>query len=187
MSKIKRKTILRTIRLSEEVDGLLEKDAQEHNVSVNALISRIMTKYIEWDRHTERLGYVSIAKATFDALLNGVSDERLEKIAEHLATQRLKTIAMWAFGRTSFDALIRTISLVSKYGGYWSAEINCDRDCVITLHHDFGMKGSTFFGSMFDTAVRNEMKSNPTINATDDALTISFPIPVGSRTKEKQG
>jgi len=45
--KGKKKTILRTIRLDRQLDEALDKDADEHGISENALISSILAKYIE--------------------------------------------------------------------------------------------------------------------------------------------
>jgi hypothetical protein len=42
------------MRISDYINTLLEQDADSKGVSVNALISMIMTKYAEWDRHIER-------------------------------------------------------------------------------------------------------------------------------------
>jgi len=46
--KSKKKTVLRTIRIDKDLDDALDKDAEEHGVSENALIASILTKYIEW-------------------------------------------------------------------------------------------------------------------------------------------
>lgn len=52
--KAKKKTVLRTIRIDKNLDDALDKDAKEHGVSENALISSILAKYIEWDRYAEK-------------------------------------------------------------------------------------------------------------------------------------
>ena len=52
--KGKKKTILRTIRIDKNLDDALDKDAEEHGVSENALIYSILAKYIEWARYAEK-------------------------------------------------------------------------------------------------------------------------------------
>ena len=85
MSAKKKKSILRTIRLSEDTDDLIENDAQEQNISANALIGKIMTRYAEWGRFIEKTSYVTIASPLFRALIGEVSDQKLEEIAEDSA------------------------------------------------------------------------------------------------------
>jgi hypothetical protein len=55
MVKENKKTVLRTIRLSKGLDGLLQKDANSKRITVGALVSTILTKYLQWDRYTEKI------------------------------------------------------------------------------------------------------------------------------------
>jgi hypothetical protein len=59
-SSTKIKSMTRTIRISQQLDKLLEKDAMNKRVSINSLISSIITKYAEWDRYVKSLRFVSI-------------------------------------------------------------------------------------------------------------------------------
>lgn len=43
----KNRTLLKTIRITKELDDILHKDAKDKRVSVNALISIVMKKYAE--------------------------------------------------------------------------------------------------------------------------------------------
>lgn len=81
MSAERKKTILRTIRITQELDDLLKVDAQESNLSVNALIDKIMMKYTEWDRHAKKFGFVSLSSETFRSILNEVDDSGAERLA----------------------------------------------------------------------------------------------------------
>jgi hypothetical protein len=56
MVKKKQKTVTRTVRLSEYLDKLLEKDSEDKRMSTNSLISSIVTRYAEWERYTEKIG-----------------------------------------------------------------------------------------------------------------------------------
>ena len=42
--KEKKKTILRTIRIDKDLDDALDRDAKEHGISENALISSILVR-----------------------------------------------------------------------------------------------------------------------------------------------
>ena len=181
MSARKKKTILRTIRLSEDIDDLLEEDAQDQNISANALISKIMTRYVEWDRITERINYVSISNLFFRALINEISDEKIEEIARNLVTKTIKNIAMLETGKSDFDALVKTFLLVSKYGFNvhtnmpLSADTKVEGQFMITLAHNWGPKGGIFFRNYFDAFIRNELGKQPTINVGNDVVTVSLP------------
>jgi hypothetical protein len=177
MSAKKKKTVLRTIRISEDVDDQLEKDAQEKNISANSLISKIMTRYTEWDRIVEKIGTSSVSPVLFKALVNEISDDKLEEVGKDFAAKEVTNIAMWTFGKTDFDALLKALFLVAKYSisAPLSIEIKVDNRYVITLHHDWGPKGTVFFKSFLGNFVRNELGIQPTISVAKDIVTVSFP------------
>jgi hypothetical protein len=181
MSVRKKKTILRTIRLSEDTDKVLERDSQEQNISTNSLIGKIMTRYVEWDRIIEKTSGVIISSLLFRELLNELSDQELEEIAKDFGVKVVKDLAMMAFGKEDLDTVLKTLLLIGKYStgvrasAPVSVESKADGRYVLTLHHDWGPKGSVLFRSLFDYLVRNELGNQPTVSVTDDAVTVSFP------------
>jgi hypothetical protein len=64
MNKIKARTILRTIRIPYKIDQILQNDANTKRVSINSLIFNLLSKYIEWDRYSERFGRVMLRPQT---------------------------------------------------------------------------------------------------------------------------
>jgi hypothetical protein len=180
LSVKKKKTILRTIRISENLNYLIEKDAEDQNISANALITKILAHYTEWQRVVEKTSYILIASSLFRALINEVSDEKIEEIAKTVVPTIIKDLSMLEFGKNDFDSILKTMFLISKYetGLRTSASTPVegkDGKNTLTLYHDWGPKGSVLFRSYFENLIRNETGKPPTINVTDDVVTISFP------------
>jgi len=181
MGAKKKKTILRTIRLSENIDDLLERDAEEQNVSANALISKIMTRYVEWDRVIDKTSYIILSSMLYRALINEVSDQKLEEIGRTFVAEAVKEFAMVEFGKTDFDSLIKAFFLISKYDTGMRAsaplpvESKADSRWTLTVYHDFGLKGSIVLKGYFDSLGRNELGRQPTISVTEDVITVNFP------------
>ena len=75
--KSKKKTVLKTIRMDKDLDDALDKDAEEHGVSENALISSILAKYIEWDRYAEKFGRVSLPSEALKAIIEATEQDKL--------------------------------------------------------------------------------------------------------------
>src|SRR3990170_6816286 len=121
-----RKTVLRTVRLSQELDDLLRKDAEENDLSINSLINKIMAKYIEWDRHIKKFRFVSVTSETLRAFLNEVGDEKLENIAKELGSDLTSAVSMLWSEKVDLDAFLRMISLYSKYSGLFIREFRAD-------------------------------------------------------------
>lgn len=144
MSASKKKTVLRTVRLTRNLDELIQKDAKEKNLSVNGLVNRIVTKYVEWDRYISKFGFISIANETFQDILEQVDDEKIENIAKELGQQMPQAVTLFWFKELSLETFLKTITLYSKYSGLHRIEIERDEDCVITFHHNLGEKWSVF-------------------------------------------
>ena len=92
MNAKKKKTILRTIRISEDIDAMLENDATEQNISANALISKIMIRYVEWDRVIEKTSHLTVYSPLFKALLNEIVTKNLKRSQKTLPQRHLRIL-----------------------------------------------------------------------------------------------
>lgn len=77
-----RNTTLRTVRLTRDLDNLLLRDAKAKRMSVNSLMTAIITKYTEWDRHAEKFGFVSLTRDGLRLILEAVDDNKLSQIGK---------------------------------------------------------------------------------------------------------
>src|SRR5215831_12417712 len=59
------------------------RSSLRENVSVNLLINKALTRYVEWDANSEKFGLVSVSKRLLRALFDGLS----EKDARSLGTR----------------------------------------------------------------------------------------------------
>jgi hypothetical protein len=83
MGRENKKTVLRTIRLSKGLDELLQKDTNSKRITVGALISRILSKYSQWDRYTEKFE-ITFRQETLKTILEATEDEALIRKAREI-------------------------------------------------------------------------------------------------------
>jgi hypothetical protein len=183
MSGRRNKTVLRTIRITQELDKLLQKDAQAKDVSVNALINQIITKYAEWDRLVEKFSFVSIASETFRSILKEVDDKKLENIARDLGSSMPKAVTLFWFKKLNLETCLKTISLFGKYSRLHVNEIELNEEnCIITFHHGLGSKWSIFMRYFISQFVKSAVGTVPQTDVTDDLVVVSFAVrPLKSR------
>lgn len=175
MSAKRKKTVLKTIRLTRELNSLLQDDAQASGMSVNGLINRIMTKYVEWDRHIDKFNFVSIASETFRSILEEVDDGKLEEIATKMGSSMPKSVTMFWFKKLNPETLLKTISIYGKYSGLQTNEINIDEgNCIITFHHELGRKWSIFLKNFISQYVKSVVGIVPQADITDNLVVTSF-------------
>src|SRR5216684_6497753 len=110
-------TLLRTIRISKQMDTLLRRDSKAKSLSVNALISSILTRYSEWDRNTERFGFLTLTRETFNGILETTDDGKLVAAARELGAKVPKEIILFWFKRLNLDNFLAYIFMTCKYGG----------------------------------------------------------------------
>ena len=173
-----KKTVLRTVRISEELDRILQKDAKVNRTSVNALISSIMAKYAGWDRYTEKFRYISIPGTIFRALLDLADENALATAAERLGDELPKEITSFWFKKSNLETYLQYISNAAEYGNALEAEIESERgNYTISIHHEYGKKWSTALKHFHDKAIRTYLKTIPHFETTESTVTIRFQVP----------
>ncbi len=185
MSSKRKKTVLRTVRLDQELNCILRDDAEQSNLTVNGLINRIMTKYSEWDRYTDRFGFVSFARQTFKSILEEVDECKLEQIATDMGNATLKAVTLFWFKELNAETLLKTIVNYCKYSGLAASEIKVDgAQCTMTFRHDLGRKYSIYLKTVISQFVKTSLGIVPKTEITYDMLIASFHMPP-SRGPEK--
>lgn len=162
----KSKTVIRSVRITKELDNLLEKDAKAKRVSLNSLISMIMTKYVEMDRYNERFGTITLRREGFRSILEAIEDDKITTLAKEIGSQIPKQFLLFWFKKTNLETYLKYLSLVCKYSGFaeYEVDINEDEtDYVITLLHDLGGKWSIFLKNWLEQGMKNTIGIVPTV------------------------
>ncbi len=91
----RQRTVTLTIRLNEQSEKELKEEAADKKVTVNGLVSQILGKYLEWDRHIEKLDAVTIPADSLARLTSNVDEEALAKFGREIAESRMSLISVW--------------------------------------------------------------------------------------------
>jgi hypothetical protein len=126
MVRENKKTVLRTIRLTKELDELLQKDANSKRISVGALISTILSKYSQWDRYTEKFDMITFRQETLRAILEATEAEVLVRKARETGAKISKEFLMFWFKKTDLGSYLQYLELLCNYGGF--ARYECESD-----------------------------------------------------------
>ena len=173
-----KKTLLRSIRLSVEHDKLLEDDAKKKGLSVNSLITTLITKYAEWDRFTERFGYVSLGRQGFKNLFDLLSDEALVVHGREVGGKNAPEITRFWFGKLNLETFFSFLTVHSKYSGLYHYEISSHgRTHFITFHHELGPRYNVVLMHYFDQAIRKIVGVAPKLENGNTSFVLSFQEP----------
>jgi hypothetical protein len=148
-------------------------------MSVNALMSMMITKYVEWDRYSDRFGFISMTHEGHKELLSQIDDEKLTAFAKQVGAKIPMEVTLFWFKKLNLQTFFSFIELQSKYVRAYHYEIQSEgRGHTITFHHDMGPKYTLFLRHYFDQAIRNIVGVAPKVEARHSSLTMSFQEPV---------
>ncbi|MEK0325374.1 MAG: hypothetical protein QQN63_06680 [Nitrosopumilus sp.] len=175
MSFGKKKTVLRSIRISQELDELLQKDAKNKRISVNALISTMMIKYAEWDRFADKFGYVTLTSETFKTILEITDEKKLSELAKVMGARLPKEVMLFWFKKTDLEAFLSYIDLYGKYSGLFQYELDKEGDrYTITAHHELGENWSTFLKIFIGEAMKDTLGIIPEFEVSKSSIVARF-------------
>jgi uncharacterized protein YxeA len=178
LSARQKKTVLRTVRIPEDLDEILEKDAKAHRTSVNVLVSIILAKYAEWDRFTEKFGHISIPTTLFRAILDLTDESALATLADQVSVELTKQTTSFWFKKLNAETLRQLLSNASEYGKIGEVEIKEEgRNYTISIYHEYGKKWSTFWEHYIDKVMRTYLKIIPQFETTENTVTLRFQVP----------
>jgi hypothetical protein len=170
-----KKTVLKTMRIPAYINALLEKDADSKGVTVNALLSMIMTKYAEWDRYIERFGGITIKPQAFKEIIDAVDENKLADIAKRSGTRFPKEFILFWFKKADLDTYLESLKLLCKYKGYAHYELESHgSEYTIILFHDLGEKWSKFLRYVVEGGMMSVTGILPTFEVNQDSLVVKF-------------
>jgi hypothetical protein len=171
------KSTTRTLRIPQKLDILLEKDSANKRVSVNSLVSSLITKYAEWDRYIEPLHFVTMPSDGLKFLVNSIDDEIVEKIGNQMGSNHIQEFMMLWFKKVSLETFFEGLSLFCRYSGMASFDMDKldDKEYVVTLHHTLGRKWSLFIQSILKEGIKKTLDIFPKFEITESSIVFRFP------------
>ncbi len=168
----KTQTVLRGIRIPKQLNEILQKDADTENRTVSALVVSILTKYAEWDRFTQKFGFVTVPRSIYKRMIETMDEQAYLVATDEAPSTFLEMIRFW-YKRVDPRIVCAFCERLSKYVGTTQCEIDDrDGDYTITLQHDFGMKYSNQLKRVYETVTRETLRIEPKIEVTSNSAFI---------------
>jgi hypothetical protein len=157
----------RTIRIKKESDLILEREAQRHGISVNALISNLIDHYVYSLRFFTSGGMISMNNETLMALINNLSDETVADTAYAYGGQKVRESLMQRGMLVNYDSVIWYIlQFLGEYNGWFRCDhIIENKVDKLHLSHNYGFKWSVFIMNYIASMLKEvlELKINTVI------------------------
>ena len=175
-------SVVRSVRLSSEMDELLQDEAKQRKISFNQLISSILNKYCEWDRFAQKLGFVSNSSILYRQLVDLVPEDRVEEFGVNSAKIVKEQLFLW-YKKVDVRSLLQYMNLIFKY--CWGPLVQYDqrvdeKNCVLSIHHVFGRKWSKGITYLMREVIKDILSIDPKIVTTENMIAVTFPMTVGA-------
>ena len=172
------KPVLKSIRFSKSDEELLRKDAESKGITFNALVSSIITRYIEWDRLAERYGFIALPRQSFRYLVSLLDETQLEKFGKETGFRNAPGITLFWFKRLDAQTFLKFIAISAKYCRIWEYEVGRQgSNLLLTVHNDIDPAYSVVHREYFDQAIRNIVGAVPKIEVKGNAVVFTFSSP----------
>ena len=151
-------SITRTLRIKEESDNILQREADRAGTSVNALMSSLIDRYVGTLRFFKSGEMISISGISLAALLNYISEDEIAGEAYSQSTTLVREGLMQLGMNLNYENVLWYIrQVLGQYYGWYRCDYSAD-DALDTLHlsHGHGYKWSVFVAN-YITSILNEI------------------------------
>jgi hypothetical protein len=178
-SSAKNKTLIRSFRITKDLDDILQKDAKAKRIGINSLIGTILTKYAEMDRYNERYDTITLKQESFSSIIQVIEDDPLGQVAKEIGSLIPKQFLLFWFKKTDLETYLRYLSLVCKYNGFGEYEIDIDEaraNYTIIIIHNMGQKWSNFLKNWLEQGMKITTGIMPKTDIIKNTVVASFHI-----------
>lgn len=177
-SPAKRKTVVRTMRLSESLIRELQRQADSEGTTVNALTNSILSEYYDWAKKARDFGFIPIYRRVLMRMLERLDDETLRSIGREGLASSWKEMAEFWFQDSSPKALLEAIPLASRFDSNIGTGIKHEEGkLTLVFGHDLGPRWSIVLESALEELSRKTFHTEPKISVGESVVTAVIKLP----------
>jgi hypothetical protein len=178
------KSVVRSIRLDEDIDKSLQKYSLKEGISLNSLINKALLRYVRWDASASRFGGVTLAGPSLTKLMSYLSDDEVRDYASWVAENSVRDLVTFFFGEFTIQTLLKSLRLLADYGGHFKYEESTSgRVTTAVLKHGRGAKLSIFYQEWVRIAIEKLLGLKIETERTENL--VSFRIPLTTNVEQK--
>ena len=161
-----------TLRLPDAVVEQLKKESEEKVLPVNAIINRILTKYVIYETRMNSLTHISLPQALFSNLISQLDESQKEKITEQSSHLVQKLFTMLNIEYNLRNVIDEYFFMLSSCCGWYTfhSEKNYDKYRLV-FESKMGIKWIQFL-SQYIKNILQSLKVNIINESIDDSILV---------------
>jgi len=168
-------TTLRTFRIPKTLIPTLEAEAEARGISVNAVVTSLISKYENWDRFAERFRFIALTDELIKSMLNHLTDEEIAQIGSTLGARTTEEGMMFWYKEASAESLVTYLRNRCRFANFGNLEYERRGSShLIALQHGMGRKWSLFIQCSIEGVLKNRLGIVPQFEVSDTMVIVRF-------------
>ncbi len=162
-----------TLRLPSRLFEELRKEAEEKDLPLNSFVTKILSKYISFDKRFEMMPTIFTSQILFSAIIETIDEVSMNEAAK-LAPRMVKKLSALGGWEYNVDNVIENyFTIVGKYCGWYQFRYKAERaNYTLTFETGMGRKWARFV-SKYVRAILESLKVHITDESVDEEV-VSF-------------
>ncbi len=170
-----KKTTSITFRIDEDDDAALRRIADEQKVSLNSLVNKIFSQYLERDILAENFGMLKMSTDTFRRILSKISEKDIIDLATRVGSQEAKEFILFKWSKINIKTVSEFIQMLFDYCGYGRCNLKkTESEISVSVHHDLKEKGTLYLKYFLESLVKTTLNKECITETTEDVVVINF-------------
>ena len=164
----------KSIRIDQVLLDILEKKAEEENLSTNAFIENILLRYAKHYRYLEDYPVITLSQSMFHSIINEIPEENIEKLGMAQGKKGPRGYLLMRGLTPTLDSVIKVLEENYARGSSWFELHRHETNGNKILHctHRNGLRWSKFLASYLTAMFEEILDIEVRVDITESYITI---------------
>ena len=172
---IKKKSQTITVRLDPDLIEDLKNDADMERMNVNALISKVLSNHILWERYERKMGLLPMTKPFVKHSVNQMDDSEIIHLAEKVEKDTFSDILNFMKGEYSVEDFIEILRSWLYVAWMQHDVIKGKKTWTFKIQHDLGAKWSLYVKTLVTELFHDILQKKLEVKTSKNSITLVFP------------
>src|SRR6266436_10282313 len=172
--KLRERTDTVSFRIGSGIRLSLEEEAKKSGVTLNTLVSQILSYHTGWGRYARMLKLIPMSKDHLRQVYSSITKERIHEIARGIAETAGRETIMLLFQHIDISSVMDFIEIWGNHFDAYEHRYN-GRAHFYTFHHDVNLNFSHFIKEYMTSLLQTTISIVPHFEKVGpNAVTFSF-------------
>ena len=163
-----------SFRLESHILDKMRAESESQGTSLNVLVNKIFSRYVDWDMFVPKVGMVPIAKPIVSALFQKLSEQDTIDLAKQIGQDIVSDIATFMKGSMDVDSFVSWFVTRMKISDFDMNQTINDSKHTYIIKHDLGYNWSLYHKTVLQFIFNDVFERKIDFNIKDRMMEISF-------------